>query len=95
VMSSSGFSTEQCTLLTNIEIKEKLSTGNFGQVFRGVWNGKDVALKNLLLEDQKSFLNEVCVLEKLKHPNIIGTKVFLLIPTKMSILSWNSFHWAV
>jgi len=36
-----------------------------------LWKGREVALKTLKGEDQKSFQNEAKMLQKLRHPNIV------------------------
>ncbi|KAG6787174.1 hypothetical protein POTOM_008808 [Populus tomentosa] len=48
----------------------------FGEVFRGVWNGTDVAIKvfleqDLTAENMEDFCNEISILSRLRHPNVI------------------------
>eukprot|EP01117_Protostelium_nocturnum_P021044 TRINITY_DN998_c0_g1_i1.p1 TRINITY_DN998_c0_g1~~TRINITY_DN998_c0_g1_i1.p1 ORF type:complete len:565 (+),score=180.36 TRINITY_DN998_c0_g1_i1:173-1867(+) len=59
--------------LDNIEIREKLAEGTFGDVYRGVWNQTtEVALKSVKhLGDERAFVNEVGLLAKLNHPNVV------------------------
>ncbi|OMO61068.1 hypothetical protein COLO4_33587 [Corchorus olitorius] len=50
--------------------------GFFGEVFRGVWNGTDVAVKvfleqDLTAENMEDFCNEISILSRLRHPNVI------------------------
>jgi len=59
------------TVLEDVEIKEKLGGGNFGEVYRGVYRNGDVALKKLKGQDQDSFVNEAAMLGRLKHPNVV------------------------
>eukprot|EP01129_Flabellula_baltica_P001831 TRINITY_DN11739_c0_g1_i1.p1 TRINITY_DN11739_c0_g1~~TRINITY_DN11739_c0_g1_i1.p1 ORF type:complete len:523 (-),score=125.74 TRINITY_DN11739_c0_g1_i1:23-1591(-) len=59
-----------------VEILEKIGGGCFGDVFRGVCRGKDVAVKKLHvteLEDQmlEEFKKEVDIMIHLRHPNVI------------------------
>jgi len=48
-----------------------LGSGQFGEVYKGIFNGKEVAMKKLKAEDHSSFVNEAGVLQRLKHPNIV------------------------
>jgi len=57
--------------IDDVKIQERLGGGAFGEVYRGVWQGGDVALKKLMAEDEKGFLNEAHVLQKLYHPNVV------------------------
>ncbi|URE07069.1 STYKc [Musa troglodytarum] len=48
----------------------------FGEVFRGIWNGTDVAIKvfleqDLTTENMEDFCNEIYILSRLRHPNVI------------------------
>lgn len=57
-----------------IECISKIGEGAFSSVFKGSWNGTNVVLKwydRLEPDSQKIFLNEVEVLSKLWHPNVI------------------------
>jgi len=58
-------------VLSDVRIREKLAGGNFGEVYRGEWNGGDVALKKLKGADQESFTNEAKMLQKLSHPAVV------------------------
>lgn len=59
--------------LTEVEIDERLGGGNFGEVYRGTWQGStDVALKKLKdSEHLQDFLREATALLSLNHPNIV------------------------
>ncbi|GJM90717.1 hypothetical protein PR202_ga07023 [Eleusine coracana subsp. coracana] len=51
-----------------------VSLGFFGEVFRGTWNGTDVAIKvfleqDLTTENMEDFCNEISILSRLRHPN--------------------------
>ncbi|KAK6141224.1 hypothetical protein DH2020_025021 [Rehmannia glutinosa] len=48
----------------------------FGEVFRGIWNGTEVAIKvfleqDLTAENMEDFCNEISILSRLRHPNVI------------------------
>jgi serine/threonine protein kinase len=61
------------TTIEDIEIHEQLGGGNYGDVYRGTWNGTTtVALKKL--KDKSmfvSFASEASMLQTLKHPNVV------------------------
>jgi serine/threonine protein kinase len=53
-----------------------LYLGFFGEVFRGVWNGTDVAIKlfleqDLTAENMEDFCNEISILSRVRHPNVV------------------------
>lgn len=46
--------------------------GSFGVVYRGIWKGKDVAVKNITTEaERKAFTVEVRQLSRVSHENIV------------------------
>ncbi|XP_038900892.1 serine/threonine-protein kinase EDR1-like isoform X2 [Benincasa hispida] len=54
----------------------RIGIGFFGEVFRGIWNGTDVAIKvfleqDLTPENVEDFCNEISILSRLRHPNVI------------------------
>ncbi|KAL6991214.1 mitogen-activated protein kinase kinase kinase [Sarracenia purpurea var. burkii] len=65
----------------NIDFSEmtvgtRVGIGFFGEVFRGIWNGTDVAIKvfleqDLTVENVEDFCNEISILSRLRHPNVI------------------------
>lgn len=60
-------------LIQNVVVQEKLGSGNFGSVYKGIWNEKTlVALKKLnSSENIQQFLSEAKMLQQLRHPNIV------------------------
>ena len=51
-----------------------MRAGSFGEVFRGIWRGTEVAVKLLLEQDlspdnMDDFCNEISLLSRLRHPN--------------------------
>lgn len=57
-----------------IRLISELGSGNFGQVWKGIWNEKvDVAVKTLKENAMKpeKFLEEATTMKKLKHPKLI------------------------
>ncbi|CAD8072458.1 unnamed protein product [Paramecium sonneborni] len=55
--------------LEEIGVKDviKIGEGSFGQVYKGVYDGQDVAVKII----ENCFVSEISILEKIDHPNII------------------------
>ncbi|XP_042477709.1 serine/threonine-protein kinase EDR1-like [Macadamia integrifolia] len=63
-------------ILAKLFISIYLDSGFFGEVFRGIWNGTDVAIKifleqDLTAENMEDFCNEISILSRLRHPNVI------------------------
>jgi len=54
-----------------VEKLEKIGSGNFGTVFKGVWNESIVALKQLTKSGEQLDV-EAKILTKLRHPNIVS-----------------------
>ncbi|KAF6173995.1 hypothetical protein GIB67_039946 [Kingdonia uniflora] len=66
--------------------------GFFGEVFRGVWNGTDVAIKVFLEQDLTSehiedFCNEISILCRLRHPNVILFLGACMKPPQLSMVT--------
>ncbi|CAN1199798.1 Probable serine/threonine-protein kinase SIS8 [Linum perenne] len=60
---------------SEISVGTRVGIGFFGEVFRGVWNGTEVALKvfleqDLTAENMEDFCNEISILSRLRHPNV-------------------------
>ncbi|KAK8519350.1 hypothetical protein V6N12_025390 [Hibiscus sabdariffa] len=61
---------------SELTVGTRVGIGFFGEVFRGVWNGTDVAIKMFLEQDlnaesMEDFCNEISILSSLRHPNVI------------------------
>ncbi|CAO2814555.1 unnamed protein product [Amaranthus hypochondriacus] len=61
---------------SELTVGTRVGIGFFGEVFRGIWNGTDVAVKVFLEQDLNSenmedFCNEIAILSRLRHPNVI------------------------
>jgi len=64
----------QRTVARQIELKECIGRGRFGEVQRGEWRGSNVAVKIFSSLDEKSWVREVEVYQTsmLRHDNILG-----------------------
>ncbi len=45
-----------------VEIKNKIGSGSFGDVWKGIWRGKEVAVKEVKSGADASFLNEIKIM---------------------------------
>eukprot|EP00898_Chlorokybus_atmophyticus_P007612 jgi/Chlat1/7852/Chrsp66S07298 len=60
----------------DIQLGARVGTGSFGEVYRGVWRGTEVAVKllleqNITQEVLEDFRQEITMLSRLRHPNVI------------------------
>lgn len=70
------------------------SPGFFGEVFRGIWNGTDVAIKvfleqDLTTENMEDFCNEIYILRYLSHSwftNVYNLLFFIICTFALIIL---------
>ncbi|KAL7104012.1 hypothetical protein ACP275_08G217400 [Erythranthe tilingii] len=61
---------------SELTVGTRVGIGFFGEVFRGLWNGTEVAIKvfleqDLTAENMEDFCNEIAILSRLRHPNVI------------------------
>ncbi|CAI9299739.1 unnamed protein product [Lactuca saligna] len=61
---------------SELTVGTRVGIGFFGEVFRGIWNGTEVAIKvfleqDLTAENMEDFCNEISILSRLRHPNVI------------------------
>ncbi|KAI3465842.1 hypothetical protein Pfo_022504 [Paulownia fortunei] len=61
---------------SELSVGTRVGIGFFGEVFRGIWNGTEVAIKvfleqDLTAENMEDFCNEISILSRLRHPNVI------------------------
>ncbi|KAG7034899.1 Serine/threonine-protein kinase EDR1 [Cucurbita argyrosperma subsp. argyrosperma] len=70
----------------------RIGIGFFGEVFRGIWNGTDVAIKVFLEQDLtpeniEDFCNEISILSRLRHPNVLLFLGACTKPPRLSMVS--------
>ncbi|KAL3848751.1 hypothetical protein ACJIZ3_010633 [Penstemon smallii] len=61
---------------SELTVGTRVGIGFFGEVFHGFWNGTEVAIKvfleqDLTAENMEDFCNEISILSRLRHPNVI------------------------
>ncbi|GIL51430.1 hypothetical protein Vafri_7415 [Volvox africanus] len=59
-----------------LTFKNRVGIGSYGEVYRGTWRGTEVAIKRFLEQNLsqvtiKEFRDEVMIMSKLRHPNIV------------------------
>ena len=75
-----------------VTLLEQLGSGAFGTVYRGEWGGRAVAVKVLQTscsnssKELNSFRQEVAVLSRLRHPNIITFYAACTVPPNICII---------
>jgi serine/threonine protein kinase len=57
--------------LNELKFTTKISEGAGGVVYKGTWYHQTVAIKKLKVADEQSFVREVSVLNRLRHPNVL------------------------
>ena len=66
--------------IEGLETFNKVGQGSFGQVFRGKWHGKDVAVKVMTWKQGKKSkvdpIREAEICRKLRHPNLVQAHTF-------------------
>jgi len=64
----------QRTLAKQIQLKECIGKGRYGEVWRGIWHGESIAVKIFFSRDEASWTRETEVYSTtlLRHENILG-----------------------
>lgn len=59
--------------IKDLQLGEKLGKGEFGDVFKGIYNGQEVAVKSLKDSSKaaQQFLAEASVMTTIKHPHLV------------------------
>ncbi|KAH6754752.1 hypothetical protein C2S53_020636 [Perilla frutescens var. hirtella] len=60
----------------DLQLKDEIGQGSFAVVYRGIWNGSDVAVKvysgNLYAEETLlDYKKEIDIMRRLRHPNVL------------------------
>lgn len=62
--------------INDFKVESLIGKGGYGNVYRGIWEGVDVAIKQLHMETLahdllQEFLNEAKIMQSCRHPNIV------------------------
>uniref|UniRef100_A0A7N0TX45 non-specific serine/threonine protein kinase n=1 Tax=Kalanchoe fedtschenkoi TaxID=63787 RepID=A0A7N0TX45_KALFE len=60
----------------DLNLREKIGQGSYAVVYRGIWNGSDVAIKVFVGNDQleetlPDYRKEINIMRRLRHPNVL------------------------
>ncbi|CAH8355604.1 unnamed protein product [Eruca vesicaria subsp. sativa] len=77
---------------SELTVGTRVGIGFFGEVFRGVWNGTDVAIKlfleqDLTAENMEDFCNEISILSRIRHPNVVLFMGACTKPPRLSMIT--------
>ena len=64
----------QRTIARQIQLKDIIGKGRYGEVWRGTWRAEDVAVKIFSSRDERSWFREAEIYQTvmLRHENILG-----------------------
>ena len=62
--------------IPDLTLQQVLGRGSFGEVRKGIWQGKTVAVKVMPLNPQINFDLEAALSLQFKHPNVVETYEF-------------------
>eukprot|EP01111_Echinosteliopsis_oligospora_P013540 TRINITY_DN4878_c0_g1_i1.p1 TRINITY_DN4878_c0_g1~~TRINITY_DN4878_c0_g1_i1.p1 ORF type:complete len:522 (+),score=97.63 TRINITY_DN4878_c0_g1_i1:241-1806(+) len=76
-------------------LENEIGHGSFGQVYRGVWRGTEVAIKKLpkdsMMKDNQSlsdFMKEAFIMRQLRHPNVLQVLGICLTPSACIVMEY-------
>eukprot|EP01087_Luapelamoeba_hula_P008577 TRINITY_DN2153_c2_g1_i1.p1 TRINITY_DN2153_c2_g1~~TRINITY_DN2153_c2_g1_i1.p1 ORF type:complete len:747 (+),score=124.57 TRINITY_DN2153_c2_g1_i1:301-2541(+) len=77
-----------------LELNQRVGAGTFGEVYKGDWNGQDVAVKRVMLPMEAmdeglitDFKNEIVLMSNLRHPHIVLFMGACLQPPDLCIIT--------
>ncbi|KAL3650753.1 hypothetical protein CASFOL_007156 [Castilleja foliolosa] len=79
-------------LWEDLLIGERIGIGSYGEVYRGEWNGTEVAVKKFMKQDisgdaLEQFKCEIEIMLRLRHPNVVLLMGAVMQSPNMSILT--------
>ncbi|KAG9128675.1 hypothetical protein Leryth_018313 [Lithospermum erythrorhizon] len=79
-------------LWEDLQIADRVGIGSYGEVYRGEWNGTEVAVKKFMNQDISGnalalFKCEVEIMSRLRHPNVVLFMGAVTRPPNLSILT--------
>ncbi|XP_050227736.1 probable serine/threonine-protein kinase SIS8 isoform X2 [Mercurialis annua] len=78
--------------LEDLQLGEEIGQGSYGAVYRGIWNGSDVAVKfffgNQLKEETiQDYKKEIDMMKRLRHPNVLLFMGAVYSPERLAIVT--------
>lgn len=61
--------------MSQVTLEKCIGRGTFGEVWKGDWLGTDVAVKNIIIRDEKQkelVIREVSIMQTIRHPNLVS-----------------------
>lgn len=60
--------------MKDIEMGEIIGRGAFGEVWKAIWHGSDVAVKKIRITagGDQQILNEIEIMRNVRHPNLVS-----------------------
>ncbi|KAJ8766138.1 hypothetical protein K2173_021655 [Erythroxylum novogranatense] len=76
----------------DLDLGEEIGQGSFAAVYRGLWNGSDVAVKAYLGNDYreetlKDYKKEIDIMRRLRHPNVLLFMGAVYSPERLAIVT--------
>jgi len=75
----------------DLELLERIGVGSYGDVYRGIYRGTEVAAKKLrgihTVDSMQQFLDEMAVMCELRHPNVLLFMGACIEPNHQSIVT--------
>ncbi|XP_058084669.1 uncharacterized protein LOC131232453 isoform X2 [Magnolia sinica] len=71
---------------------EEIGQGSYGVVYRGIWNGSDVAIKVYLGNEYREgilldYKKEIAIMKRLRHPNVLLFMGAVYSPDRLAIVT--------
>uniref|UniRef100_A0A7S0RF32 non-specific serine/threonine protein kinase n=1 Tax=Chlamydomonas leiostraca TaxID=1034604 RepID=A0A7S0RF32_9CHLO len=75
-----------------IDFGQRIGVGSYGEVFKGVWRGTEVAVKRFLEQNLspatvRDFRAEVSIMSRLRHPNVVLFMGAVVQPSHLAIVT--------
>ncbi|KAI3925807.1 hypothetical protein MKX01_003366 [Papaver californicum] len=76
----------------DLHLGEEIGQGAFANVYRGVWNGSDVAIKVYIGSDYQEatildYKKEISIMQRLRHPNVLLFMGAVYSPERLAIVT--------
>lgn len=91
-MGQAGLSWEIDPSEIDLSQGQRIGVGSYGEVFKGVWRGTEVAIKRFLEQNLspatvRDFRAEVSIMSRLRHPNVVLFMGAVVQPSQLAIVT--------